>query len=284
MIPTITDPGEMQRWSESQRLAGKRIGVVPTMGALHEGHLSLIRLARERADKVITTIFVNPMQFGPGEDFQRYPRDPTHDVELCTAAGTDVVFLPDVAGMYPEGFATSVNVGGITEVLEGAVRPGHFRGVATIVTKLFHLTKPHVAVFGQKDAQQIAVIKRMVADLNIDVSIAVAPIVREKDGLAMSSRNAYLTPRQRGEAVVLFRALQLGERIIREGERNPREVRTAMESLIGNESSGVADYVSLADSASLKEVEALTPATVLLLSLAVRFGPTRLIDNIVVQL
>jgi pantoate--beta-alanine ligase len=284
MVPIITDPGEMQRWSESQRIAGKRIGVVPTMGALHEGHLSLIRLARERADKVITTIFVNPMQFGPGEDFERYPRDPTRDVELCTATGTDAVFLPDMVGMYPEGFATSVNVEGITEVLEGAIRPGHFRGVATIVTKLFHITKPHVAVFGQKDAQQIAVIKRMVADLNIDVSIAVAPILREKDGLAMSSRNAYLTPRQREEAVVLFRALQLGENIVREGERNASKVRKAMKSLIGAGSSGVTEYVSLADNASLKEVEVLMPGTVLLLSLAVRFGGTRLIDNIVIQL
>jgi pantoate--beta-alanine ligase len=231
---------------------------------------------------VVTTIFVNPTQFGPGEDFARYPRDLMNDVDLCTAAGTDIVFAPDIDRMYPTGFATYVNVDKLTEVLEGAARPGHFRGVVTIVAKLFHVTKPHVAVFGQKDAQQIAVIRRMVADLNFDVSLIVAPIVREEDGLAMSSRNMYLTPQQRREAPVLFRALQHGESKIRKGERSATKVREGMQSMIVTQSSGKIEYVSLADTMSLQELETITPGKEILLSLAVRFGATRLIDNMVI--
>jgi pantoate--beta-alanine ligase len=280
MIKVIKDPGQMQAFADTQRRAGKRIAVVPTMGALHDGHLSLIRIARRQADMVIATIFVNPMQFGPGEDFNRYPRDLNRDSELCSGAGADVIFAPEISAMYPEGYRTFVTVEGITDDLEGAVRPGHFRGVTTVVTKLLAITKPDLAVFGQKDAQQLAVIKRLVRDLNFDVAIVVGPIVREEDGLAMSSRNLYLAPDQRAEASILFRALQKGHAMIRSGERNSSTVRQTLRSMILAESSGTIDYVSLADAETLKEKENLSAGDEVLLSLAVRFGGTRLIDNL----
>lgn len=280
MIKVIKDPGQMQAFADTQRRAGKRIAVVPTMGALHEGHLSLIRIARGQADLVIVTIFVNPTQFGPGEDFSRYPRGLDSDSELCAGAGADVIFAPEISAMYPDGYRTFVNVEGITDVLEGAVRPGHFRGVTTVVTKLLAITKPDVAVFGQKDAQQLVVIKRLVRDLNVDVRIVVGPIVREEDGLAMSSRNVYLAPAQRAEAAILFRALQTGHSMIRNGERNSSTVRQALTSMISMQSSGTVDYVSLVDGETLKEKESLADGDEVLLSLAVRFGGTRLIDNL----
>jgi pantoate--beta-alanine ligase len=279
MIKVIKDPGQMQSFAETQRRTGKRIAVVPTMGALHEGHLSLIRIARQRADLVIATIFVNPTQFGPEEDFHRYPRDLDRDSGLCAGAGADVIFAPETSGMYPDGYRTFVTVEGLTGVLEGAVRPGHFRGVTTVVTKLLAITKPDVAVFGQKDAQQLVVIKRLVRDLNFDVTIVAGPIVREHDGLAMSSRNVYLAPSQRAEAPILFRALQRGQSMIREGERNSATIREAMTSMISAGSSGTVDYVSLADAETLEEKQVLTAGDDVLLSLAVRFGGSRLIDN-----
>jgi pantoate--beta-alanine ligase len=284
MATIIHDIEQMQRRADSIRSSGQRIGLVPTMGALHEGHLSLIRIAGGLADVVITSVFVNPTQFLEGEDFDRYPRDPERDVALASAAGTDIVFAPAASAMYPPSHRTFVTVEELTTVLEGAVRPGHFRGVTTVVSKLFVITKPHVAVFGQKDAQQAAVIRRMARDLNFDVDIVVGPIVREKDGLAMSSRNRYLAADQRREAPVLHRSLLLAEELLRGGERTASAVRTRMRGLISGESSGVIDYISIADAESLREIDRCSPGETLLISLAVRFGTTRLIDNTTITL
>ncbi len=273
----------MRGHAESARRQGRRIAVVPTMGALHEGHCSLIRLARSLGDVVITTVFVNPTQFGAGEDYDRYPRNLERDCTLAQEAGTDIVFAPSREAMYPGVFLTAVNVETITEILEGAIRPGHFRGVATVVAKLLHLTQPHVAVFGQKDAQQVAVIRRMIRDLNFGVEIAVGPIVREPDGLALSSRNVYLTPGERAQAPALFRALQLGEASVRAGERDAEALRRAMAELISRSTSGTVQYVSIAGEETLEERHTLAAGDRVLISLAVRFGTTRLIDNCIVD-
>jgi pantoate--beta-alanine ligase len=275
----LTAPAGMRNEAEQLRGTGNRIAVVPTMGALHQGHASLIRIARGAADVVITTVFVNPSQFGPGEDYTRYPRDLRRDVEIAGEAGADIVFAPPAAGVYPDGYATWVTVEGVTEGLEGGVRPGHFRGVATVVTKIFNMTRPHLAVFGQKDAQQVAVIRRMTRDLDFGVEILVAPTVREPDGLAMSSRNAYLSPDERREAPVLYRSLRLGEELLRGGERDAARVTAEVRRIIRSESRGEVDYVSLADGETLREIESVGDGP-MLLSLAVRFGATRLIDNI----
>jgi pantoate--beta-alanine ligase len=284
MATIIHDIDEMQRRADSIRSSGQRIGLVPTMGALHDGHLSLVRIARERADAVITTVFVNPRQFGQGEDFDRYPRDLVRDLRLASSAGTDLLFAPEPAAMYPAAYRTFVHVEELTDVLEGAMRPGHFRGVTTVVSKLFMITKPHMAVFGQKDAQQAAVIRRMVRDLNFDITIVVAPTVREKDGLAMSSRNVYLTAEQRREAPAVHRSLLLAEEALRGGERNASAIRKRMGELIVRDSSGIPDYISVADAESLREVDFCSPGQSLLVSLAVRFGTTRLIDNTTITL
>ena len=283
MATVVRDVVEMQATAERMRLDGKRIGVVPTMGYLHEGHLSLIRRARTEADVVITTIFVNPSQFGPNEDFSRYPRNFERDLSFVEQAGTDFIFAPEVASMYPHAYSTYVSVERITDVLEGKSRPGHFRGVATIVAKLFNITKPHIAVFGQKDAQQIAVIKQMIRDLNFDIRLIVAPIVREPDGLAMSSRNTYLTPQQRMEAVVLSRVLRMAEDRVRDGEVDVRRLIHEMTFVIKNNSSGVIDYVSIADNQTLAECERIEEGKEILVSLAVRFDSTRLIDNTIIR-
>jgi pantoate--beta-alanine ligase len=251
------------------------------MGFLHEGHLSLIRTARMKTDVVITTLFVNPTQFGPNEDFTRYPRAFEHDLSLANSAGTTHLFAPDASQMYPTGYSTYVNVEEITRVLEGASRPGHFRGVATVVAKLFNLTKPHIAVFGQKDAQQVAVIRRMVRDLNFDVELIIAPTMREPDGLAMSSRNTYLSPQQRSEAVILHKCLMHADQRVKDGVRDCRTIIDEMKSLIRSNSSGQVDYVSFADHNSLQELEKLQARQSVLVSLAVKFGTTRLIDNMV---
>ena len=272
----------MQSRAEQARLRGMTVGVVPTMGALHEGHCSLIRIAREQADLVIVTVFVNPTQFGAGEDFSKYPRSLERDVAAAARSGADVVFAPEAGAMYPAGFQTSVTVDALTGVLEGASRPGHFRGVATVVTKLFHITRAHLAVFGQKDAQQVAVIRQMVRDLNLPVAIVVGPIVRESDGLAMSSRNAYLSPEERRQASALYRSLRLGEQMIGDGERDAARIRSLMAALIARESTGRIDYISIADPGSLRELAILPEPGEALVSLAVRFGSTRLIDNCVV--
>ena len=280
MARVIRDIGEMQRLAESVRLSGKRIGVVPTMGSLHDGHLSLIRAARSQSDCVITTVFVNPSQFGPNEDFQRYPRNLERDIDLTTGAGTDVVFAPDASMVYPEAFRTSIEVDKITTVLEGRFRPGHFRGVVTIVAKLFNMTKPHLAVFGQKDAQQVVVVRRMMRDLNFDIGLVLVPTVREQDGLAMSSRNVYLTPEQRKEAPALYRALRHAEERVKGGEKDCAVLVAEMKQILSTNTSAVIDYVSIADGESLAELKTLERNPSALVSLAVRFGTTRLIDNI----
>ncbi len=272
----------MQAWSERTRMSEKRIGVVPTMGYLHAGHTSLIERARRQSDAVITTIFVNPTQFGPGEDYERYPRDFEHDRTLAIRAGTDVLFVPDVREMYPEGYATYVEVEQVSRMLEGKFRPTHFRGVTTVVLKLLHITKPHLAVFGQKDAQQAFIVRKMVRELNLDVAIDVAPIVREPDGLAMSSRNVYLSPSERARATVLFRSLQLAEQRIQAGERSVESVRTAMLNLIASGNPTQVDYVAFVRPETFQEIQEIEPPAVLAL-LAVRFGSTRLIDNMLIN-
>ncbi len=284
MNAVIEHIGDMQRQVEGLRSAGRRIALVPTMGALHGGHAALIRTARARADYVITSVFVNPVQFGPGEDFTRYPRDLSRDVPFASAAGSDAVFAPSAGEMYPEGYQTFVSVDKLGSVLEGASRPGHFRGVATVVAKLFLIVRPHVAVFGQKDAQQVVVIRQMVRDLNIGVELVVVPIVREPDGLALSSRNAYLSAAQRGEATVLYRSLQRAEELIRGGERTSAAVTGEMRRLIEGGSSGRIDYLSIAGAESLEELPSIPAGTPVLISLAVRFGSTRLIDNLLLTL
>ncbi|MBI5472148.1 MAG: pantoate--beta-alanine ligase [Ignavibacteriae bacterium] len=279
----VTELREMQKIADDLRASGKRIGVVPTMGFLHEGHLSLMRIARKHSDFVITTLFVNPTQFGPKEDFARYPRDFERDRRLAEEAGSDVLFMPTTEDIYPAGYATFVNVEGITDLLEGKSRPGHFRGVATVVAKLFNITKPHVAVFGQKDAQQAAVIRQMTRDLNFDIQIIVAPIVREADGLAMSSRNSYLSSQQRKEAVVLFESLRLAEKRIAEGVVESSAMREEMARHMTKFSAGEIDYISIADHETLSELDQMSKGKTVLISMAVRFGTTRLIDNIVVK-
>src|SRR5215813_10456614 len=217
---TISSPSEMTRLSQEAHRAGKRVGLVPTMGALHEGHVSLVRAARAQCDVVVASVFVNPTQFGPNEDFARYPRNLEHDSRLLEAEKTDYIFSPSVDDMYPSGASTWVTVEGISDKLDGRSRPGHFRGVTTVVAKLFQIVAPNVAFFGQKDAAQVAVIRRMVRDLNFDLEIAVGPIVREADGLALSSRNAYLSAEERRRALVLSRSMRKIEEEFRAGERN----------------------------------------------------------------
>ena len=257
------------------------VGFVPTMGYLHEGHLSLVRRARDACDFTIVSIFVNPSQFGPHEDFDRYPRDYPRDFALLEKEKTDFVFLPTPAEMYPAGFNTWVSVDKVTERLEGEVRPGHFRGVSTVVAKLFNIVQPTRAYFGQKDAQQCVVIKKMAADLNMDLDIEIAPTVREPDGLAMSSRNVYLNPEERRQAPVLYRSLNLAREMWEGGELDAAVIRRAMTELISQKSSGKIDYISIADALTLQELEQIEPPAVV--SLAVRFGNTRLIDNILLE-
>jgi pantoate--beta-alanine ligase len=257
----------------------KPLGFVPTMGYLHEGHLVLVRQARAENASVAVSIFVNPTQFGPKEDFQQYPRDPERDLALLEKEGTDLVFMPPVEEIYPQGFDKWVEVGKLAERLEGASRPGHFRGVATVVARLFELVRPDRAYFGQKDAQQLLVIGRMVADLALGLEVVAVPTVREADGLAMSSRNTYLGPEERGQAAVLYRALSLAQRLYAEGERDAGAIRQKMTELIQKQPLADIDYVSIADAETLEELEMVIPPA--LVSMAVRIGKTRLIDNIV---
>ena len=258
-----------------------RIGLVPTMGYLHEGHLQLVRAARMQSDFVVVSIFVNPIQFGPKEDFRRYPRDFGRDRRLLESAGADVVFYPALKDMYPEGFATFVEVERLGDGLCGASRPGHFRGVATVVAKLLNTVMPDVAVFGAKDAQQAFVIRRMARDLGFHTRIVIVPTVREKDGLAMSSRNVYLAPEQRAEAPALHRSLMLAKKLIRQGERNAAKVKATMRRMILRETGGRIDYVEMVDTDELRPVRTIEGET--LVALAVFFGKTRLIDNVIVR-
>jgi len=262
----------------ARRALRGRVGVVPTMGALHDGHLALVEQARQDNDAVIVTIFVNPTQFAPGEDFASYPRDLQRDVALLQGAGADFVFTPTPALMYPPGFQTYVKVDQVTQGLEGDRRPGHFRGVATVVAKLFNLTQPDVAYFGQKDAQQVVVLRRMVADLNFPLEVAVIPTVRESDGLAMSSRNAYLTPEQRHAAGVIYRALVAAAQAYEEGERTPAHLRQVVKSVLKTEPLAEVEYVALNDPTTLVGVHEASEHP-LLLSLVVRVGKPFLLDN-----
>jgi len=261
-----------------QRVKGS-LGFVPTMGYLHEGHLSLVRRAREENNAVAVSIFINPTQFGPTEDLARYPRDPERDLALLEKEKVDLVFMPSAEEMYPEGFSSWVEVERVSERLEGVVRPGHFRGVATVVAKLFNIVQPTKAYFGQKDAQQAVVIKRMVADLNMNLEVVVAPTVREPDGLAMSSRNIYLNPEERQAALVLWKSFNLAQQLWSQGECKADSLRQQMAVFIQKEPLARIDYISIADPQTLKELmEINRPA---LVSLAVYIGKTRLIDNIV---
>jgi pantoate--beta-alanine ligase len=257
------------------------VGFVPTMGYLHEGHLALVKQARAENSGVIVSIYVNPAQFGPGEDFAAYPRDLNRDLKLLGDAGVDIVFVPSDDEMYPSEFSTWVDVEEVTERLEGASRPGHFRGVTTVVAKLFNIVQPSRVYFGQKDAQQAIVIKRMVADLDMRVEVVVVPTLRESDGLAMSSRNIYLDREERQAATVLSKALTLARQLREEGVRDAEEIRRQMVSLIQKEPLAQIDYVSIAHADTLQEMDLMEG--VVLASLAVRIGRTRLIDNMILE-
>ena len=274
-MKVVRTVAQLRAWRKG--LSGT-LGFVPTMGYLHQGHLALVSRSKSENDTTAVSIFVNPTQFGPREDLARYPRDLPRDLALLEREGTDLVFAPETEEIYPPGFSTWVVAEGVPERLEGASRPGHFRGVATVVAKLFNLLEPHRAYFGQKDAQQLAVIKKMAWDLNIDLEIVPVPTVREPDGLAISSRNIFLNPRERQAALVLYRSLCLAQEMYNSGERNAGKIREAMLKLIQEEPLAQIDYVSIAHPETLEELEKLAgPA---LVSFAVRIGPTRLIDNI----
>jgi pantoate--beta-alanine ligase len=274
----VRDVAGLRRAVKRYRQAGEVVAFVPTMGALHDGHLSLVTLARRHAGRVVVSVFVNPTQFGPGEDFTRYPRQLDRDVELLAASGCDLLFAPLVNTVYPEDHSTYVVPGGPAEGLEGEYRPGHFRGMATVVCALFNLVQPDVAVFGEKDAQQLAVVRRMVADLHLPVEIVAAPTLREPDGLAMSSRNVFLSAVERRAATVLFRALQLAERAIAAGERGGDEVRRLLAETLATEPLVRVDYAEAVDAETFKPVAHLRGRVVL--PLAVHVGRTRLIDNV----
>ena len=278
-MKTITTPGEMQAFSRAVRRDGKRLGFVPTMGALHAGHLSLVKMARERSNCVAVSIFVNPLQFGPTEDFSKYPRTLERDCQLLEVEGVDVVFAPSVEAMYPTGAKTTVDVAEIGNRLDGRSRPGHFKGVATVVSKLFNIVQPDFAFFGQKDAAQVAILRRMVQDLNFDLEIVVGPIVREPDGLAMSSRNAYLDPRQREQALVLHRALMHIGQLFKSGERDVQRLMTAGKQVIASEPAAKFDYLEIVDLNTLEPVSDLSHGA--LVAVAAWVGSTRLIDNLI---
>lgn len=278
---TIASVAEMQAWSDDARASRLRIGFVPTMGYLHDGHLSLVGIARARSDKVVASIFVNPMQFGANEDLSAYPRDVERDRALLEGVGTDALFLPAVAEMYPAGYQTAVTVDEMTQGLCGRSRPTHFRGVTTVVAKLFNMVKPDVAVFGEKDFQQLAVLRRMTIDLNFPVEIVGGPIVRETDGLAMSSRNVYLADDERRAALCLSRALQVARDSVAGGERGAAKLRARVIEVIAAEPLARLDYADLVDAGDLSAIEFVErPA---LLALAAFVGRTRLIDNTVLK-
>lgn len=271
----------MKESSKKARSDGKVIGFVPTMGFLHEGHLTLVREAKKMSDIVVVSIFVNPTQFGPAEDFEKYPRDPTRDAELLSNENIDVLFMPKPEEIYPSNYHTYVKVRDLSETLCGVTRPNHFEGVTTVVMKLFQIVEPHFAFFGQKDAQQLVIIRRMVKDLNMDVEIVRVPIVREPDGLAMSSRNTYLSPEERKAATVLYRSLDHALARIEEGERKTRTILKEMKEIIQTEPLARLDYLAAVDLVELKDLKTLKGKS--LVAVAAYFGNTRLIDNIIVE-
>jgi len=277
----IRSPKLMQKICREIKQKGKIIGFVPTMGYLHQGHLNLMRIAKKKSDVLVVSIFVNPSQFGPKEDFQRYPRDLERDKRLVEKIGCDFLFCPKIKDMYPFGYKTYVEVCDLTKVLEGASRPSHFKGVTTVVAKLFNIVQPDIAVFGQKDFQQAVVLKKMVDDLNYGIKIIAAPTVREKNGLALSSRNLYLSSEQREQVKVLYQALLLAKEMIKKGERNPSKIISKMRELINKQPLADIDYISITDAKILEPLKKLKGEV--LFSLAIRFGKTRLIDNIKVK-
>jgi pantoate--beta-alanine ligase len=269
---------QMKGVSSEARLSQNRVGLVPTMGYLHEGHLSLVRTARAKCDLLVVSVFVNPTQFGEGEDFESYPRDMNHDVQLLEREGTDVVFVPSAEEMYPEGHFTYVDVLSLTSIMCGRKRPGHFRGVTTVLAKLFNIVRPDFAVFGEKDYQQAVVIKRMTRDLNMDVDIIVCPTVREGDGLAMSSRNAYLSKKEREDAAVLYQSLEEARKIVASGGIPVSEVRDTVRKMIEEKDTATVEYVSVVHPETLEELDKVDAEAVV--AVAVAFGKARLIDNI----
>ncbi len=278
----ITTIRTLQKKADALRCDGKIIALVPTMGYLHAGHKSLIVRARTMADVVIVSIFVNPTQFAPNEDYQRYPRDIEHDLVVIAEAGGDIVFYPAVDEMYHPAFSTYVDVGEVSQRFEGQFRPTHFRGVTTVVAKLLNITKPHIAIFGQKDAQQAFIIQKMVRDLNFDVDIKIAPIVREPDGLAMSSRNVYLSADERKRAAALYRALSYAQETIRKGVTDIQSIYSEMYALIQSSHPTQIDYIAFINPETFEELTTLE-VPVLLIAVAVRYGSTRLIDNIIIH-
>ena len=279
-MKVIKSISEMKQWSDAQRAKGLRVGFVPTMGFLHEGHLSLIRIAREKSDVLVVSIFINPTQFAPGEDFDSYPRDFERDLASCENEGVSVIFFPSSEEMYPENHRTYVITDQLSQVLCGQSRLTHFKGVTTIVCKLFNIVKPHIAVFGQKDAQQAIILQRMVDDLNMEVEMIIAPIVREEDGLAMSSRNKYLSEKERKEATVLYRSLKMAEEEYNQS-KSTSMIKSKMKVMIKENSSGKIDYIEIVDGETLAEPTGQSKK--LLIALAVYFNQTRLIDNILIN-
>ncbi len=276
IISAVTEIREIiKEWKRN----GLKVGLVPTMGYLHEGHLSLIKKAVSENDRVVVSIFVNPTQFGPNEDYETYPRDINKDSALCESAGADIIFHPEVSEMYPKGACTYVNMTGLTDALCGKSRPTHFQGVCTVVSKLFNITTPDNAYFGQKDAQQLAVIKRMVKDLNFDINITGCPIIREEDGLAKSSRNTYLNEEERKAALVLHSAITCGQSLVNDGERNASVVINRMKDIINAEPLAKIDYVEIVDMNTMESVSVIQGE--ILCAIAVYIGKTRLIDNFI---
>ena len=275
---------EMQKFSSIARLSGEKIGLVPTMGFLHDGHLSLVKKSKSLADVTIVSIFVNPTQFAPTEDLEKYPRDFKRDEELLNDAGVDAIFYPSVEEIYPKGFQTYVEVNEITKELEGEKRPAHFKGVTTIVNMLFNIVKPDFAVFGQKDAQQVAVIKQMTRDMRMGIDILVQPITREEDGLAMSSRNIYLNEKERKDALVLSRSLDKARKMIDEGEREVKKIITKIKSVLDSVDTSDKDYVAVVNAVSFNAVNKLEEKNEYYILIACKIGKTRLIDNLLVKL
>lgn len=281
-METVTRIAELRKFLEAERSTGKSVGFVPTMGYLHDGHVALVREASKQCDVVVVSIFVNPTQFGPNEDFQAYPRDLQRDTKVCEREGVGYLFVPSEEEMYSSDFLTFVEVQELTEGLCGASRPGHFKGVTTVVAKLFNIVRPHKAFFGEKDAQQLLVVKKLVRDLNFDLEVVGVPAVREKDGLAMSSRNKYLDPKERKAAPVLFRSLSLANEKIAEGEREADKVKQAMKELLETEPLVTLEYLSICRTEDLKEIDKLSGDV--LVALAARVGKARLIDNLFISL
>jgi pantoate--beta-alanine ligase len=280
-VKTIESPAEMQRFAETARLKGERIALVPTMGYLHEGHLSLMHEGRRRATVLVSSLFVNPTQFGAHEDLQAYPRDMERDCRLMETVPVDVLFAPDAAAMYPAGAQTWVEVTELTQGLCGQFRPGHFRGVTTVVAKLINIVKPHIALFGAKDYQQLCAVQQMVRDLNFDVEIVAMPTVREPDGLAMSSRNSYLAPAERVVALSLSRALEAARAALARGERNPHVLAQTARAELDREGGLAVEYVEVRDATTLAHIRSVDAPVVL--AIAARAGRTRLIDNTVLE-